>query len=459
MHQGGWQLHCYTLIMKVKAGLHASLLALAVLAAATPVAAAPSAEQMTAYEAASETDRAKLLITLAKSGRADDVNALLAAFPLTGKHAKNRNQFIAGLLLKSEGDLTGAVDVFRSILADDANLTLVRAELAQTLMVLEQDDSAKHHFELLANDAPDAQAAGGVRSFIDQIDNRTPLTKSAYVSIAPSTNVNGGSRHNAVYDIGIPGAGLQYTQPESGIGAAVGGSLGYSKRLGNHFSLVAAGNAEARLFKNSDFNSYGLSQSLELRRLIEKGHVGFGVIAKEAKDSGFSYVNYGPRLSLSLQATQRDHLSGSATYEWRNNLEKSATDSTAVMLNTSWTHGFTSSLTTTVFSGYDYVNTGSDPTTYGSLSAGISVYKELPFGISTTLSAQASNTQFVGINTSLGDKRHDVRGTGAITLTKRDFNIFGFAPSVQYTFSENFSNMEVYDIQTHAVDFRLTKDF
>lgn len=448
--------------MSINRLLKVSLFALAVFATTQAVVAAPTPEQLTAFEASPENERVKLLITLAKSGRVDDVNSLLAAFPLSGPHAENRNLFIQGLLLKAEGDLTGAADLFRDALANDASLTLVRAELAQTLVVLQEDDSAKHHFELLANDAPDAEAAGTVRSFIDQIDNRKTFTKSAYVSLAPSTNVNGGSKHKTVFDIGIPGAGLQYTQPESGVGAAVGGNIGYSRRLGNHFSFVAAGGLDLQLYDDSDFNSYNMSQSVELRRLIEKGHVSIGAVTSQTLDNndfGLSYLSYGPRLALSLQMSQRDHLSASATYEWRDNTDKAATDSTALMLDASWTHGFSSSLTTSLFGGYDYVDTSFDPTSYHTVSGGLSIYKELPFGISTTLWGQVANNSFVGVNASIGDERNDIKATGMVKLTKRDWNIVGFAPSLQYTFSENFSNLEVYDIKSHAVDVRLTKDF
>jgi outer membrane protein len=44
-------------------------------------------------------------------------------------------------------------------------------------------------------------------------------------------------------------------------------------------------------------------------------------------------------------------------------------------------------------------------------------------------------------------------------LTKRDLNIFGFAPSLEYTYTDNISNISLFDYDSHAIDFRLTKDF
>ena len=55
--------------------------------------------------------------------------------------------------------------------------------------------------------------------------------------------------------------------------------------------------------------------------------------------------------------------------------------------------------------------------------------------------------------------RTDQRYTGSATLTKRDWNWFGFAPSLNYTYVRNVSNIDLYDYDSHSVDFRLTKDF
>ena len=79
---------------------------------------------------------------------------------------------------------------YRAALASDPSLTLVRSELAKTLFELGENDSAKHHLTLLMADAPNAVQAQGIRSFIDTIDASRPYTFSAFISAAPSTNIN-----------------------------------------------------------------------------------------------------------------------------------------------------------------------------------------------------------------------------------------------------------------------------
>jgi outer membrane protein len=443
----------------------AAFCALALFFCGAPLAeAAPNAQQITAYEAAPEMERVRLLLHLAKSGQDADAAYMLQKYPLTGTYAKNRTLYIKGLILKAQGDLTGAAKNFRAALADDPSLTLVRADLAEVLVELQEDDSAKHQLRLLAADAPDEAAANGIRSFIEQVDSRSPFKTSGYVSFAPSTNLNNGSRHTTVYTpfFGSTGEINKANQASSGLGVAGGLSAGYTKRIGNDFSFVAAGSADARIYDDSDFNSYSLSQSAELRRMIKLGYVGFGAVSSQRVSDdklGFSYLAYGPRVSASLQLSGKNSLSTTAVYEWRNKLEKGSKDATAILLDGIFTHRFNSSFSATILTGWEKVASEASQESYHTVSGGLSVYKELTHGITATVTGQIADTNFVDYNMFFETRRKDTKLTGSISLTKRDLNLFGFAPSIYYSYTDNFSNINLYDYNAHAVDFRLTKDF
>lgn len=424
--------------------------------------AAPNAMQIAAFESASETDRVKLLMHLAKIGQHNDAAFLLESYPLQGPHAANRTLFIEGLILNANRDHTGAAKKYRTALASDPKLTLVRAELAKTLVVLEQDGSAKHHLNLLAAEAPTEGAAKDVRSFIDQIDSRKPYTISGYVSLAPSTNMNQGSKRKTVFSNNPIWQISDSSKAKSGIGFAFGWDAAYSKRLGNDFTLIVAGGADSQIFVDKTFNQYGLSQSLEVRRMFERGYLGLGAVASQAlsHDKKFiTQVTYGPRVSASVRISTKDHLSAGATFEWRDNTDKSAADSTALTLNSTWTHGFSSTLSATAFGGYTLIDSEVDINSYNTKSAGLTVYNEFSYGITTKLTGQVLDTNYDIFNSFIGVKRHDTRLMGSVELTKRDLNYMGFAPSISYTLTENISNQNLYDYTTHAVDFRLTKDF
>jgi tetratricopeptide (TPR) repeat protein len=427
----------------------------------------PNPQQISEYEASTESTRVKLLIQLAKSGQHDLAEALLKRYPLTGKFGKNRQLFVEGLILKARGNLTGAAKNYRAALADDPSLTLVRAELAQTLFALEEDDSAKHHLNLLMAEAPNETEAQGIRSFIDTIDARRPFTFNAYVSVAPSTNVNGGSSNKTIY---APLWGVEMdiddnSREQSGIGFSTGLSAGYSHRLGNDFSFVLGGGVNASIYTDDNYNMYNASQSAELRYLLTGGFLGAGMVTSEnysydinAQDHEFFY-SYGPRVSLQKAVSPKDRLNLSSVYEWRDYDINSLSDGTALMIDGSWNHAFDSSLTTSLSGGFDRITTEVDFTSYEAYSGGFGLYKELPKGITVNLNGEVRLAEFDAMHPIAGVVRKDERYTGSIALTKRDFNIWGYAPALEYTYVYNNSNISLYEFDSHALDFKLSKDF
>lgn len=438
------------------------------LAASTAIqakaAVEPSPQQISEYEASTESIRVKLLIRLAKSGQHDLAESLLKRYPLSGKFARNRQLFIEGLILKARGNLTGAAKNYRAALADDPSLTLVRAELAQTLFALEEDKSAKHHLNLLMAEAPNEAEAQGIRSFIDTIDARRPFTFNAYVSAAPSTNVNNGSSKKTIYsplfgvDMNIDDA----SREQSGVGFSAGASAGYSRRLGNDFSVVMGGGVNATIYTDSSYNIYNASQSAELRYLISGGFLGAGMVASENlknDGTGLSYYSYGPRVSLQKALSPKDRLNLSSVYEWRTYPDSSTSDGTALLIDGTWSHAFDSSLAASLSGGYDRVTTEIDANSYETYSGGFGIYKELPGGITVNLNSEVRLSEFDAVNLLAGVVRQDERYMGSIALTKRDLNIWGYAPALEYTYVYNDSNISLYQFDSHSVDFKLSKDF
>jgi outer membrane protein len=428
--------------------------------------------QIEVFTKAPEGERVRFLIDRAKGGQDELVEALLKRFPLQGPHAANRTVFVRGLLMAAKGDLTGAAKNYRAVLADDPKLTLVRSELIQTLLKLDENDSAKHHLQLMEADAPNEVVANRIKAFIDTIDAKRPFTLSGFMSIAPSTNLNNGSNHDKVTSlnpdfVSNPDLDITGSQKKSGIGISTGVSVGFSKRLGNNWEAVVAGSLSAAIYSDPNFNSAQLSESAEMRYHFDRGYVGFGAVADQsinpnASDlinNGINYHSYGPRVSLRYNLGQRDSISSSAVYEWRDYANGTSLDGTAFLSDFSWSHAFDSSLNISFAGGYTKVNANEPMVSYGTVFGGFSIYKELPLGVTVNTNAQILVSGFDAENVVAGKTRHDIRYVGGVTLTKRDLNILGFAPSVNYTYTLNTSNIELFDYDTHSVDFRLTKDF
>jgi outer membrane protein len=421
----------------------------------------PTPQQLSEYQASNEATRINLLMQLSKTGQHELAANLLKRFPLTGQFAKNRTIFIEGLILRGRGNLTGAAQKYRDALASDPSLTLVRSELAQTLYELQEDDSAKHQLSLLMADAPSEIEAQGIRSFIDTIDARRPFTFNSYISLAPNTNVNNGSSIKKVYlsdtESITPGE-----QKKSGIGFSTGFSAGYSKRLGNDFSFVSGVGVGAQIYNDKVYNTYGLSESAELRYLVERGHIGLGMVGSQSMKSdvsGLGYFSYGPRLSFQKDITPRDRLNLSSVYEWRAYPDRTSYNGTALLLDGNFSHAFSSDMLASINLGFDSVVSKDNSNSHKTYSVGLGFYKELHFGITTDTRGQISKSDFDGVFQLYNVVRKDQRFTGSINLTKRDWNIWGYAPGLEYTYLYNHSNVANYEFDSHSLDFRLTKDF
>lgn len=457
----------------IRALSHLCAIFISLSALVLPVNAALTAEQIKIYGSADESQRVHFLIGRAKIGQYQLAADLLQKFPLQGPHAANRTLYVQGLILNGQGDMTGAVKKYRAALANDPSLTLVRTELAQTLVKLGENDSAKHHLQLLEADAPDPKVAAGIRSFIDGLDESHPVTFSGFISIAPSTNMNSGSSHDTVYSTNpafkdAPNLDITASKKQSGIGLSAGLSAGYSKRLGNHWEAVLAGDISGQAYRNKNYDGLSFSQSAEMRYHLENGYIGFGGIANQSFNpnannlmiDGLTYHGYGPRVSFLHFLGQHDKISGSAVYEWRDFAGSSFIDAKDYRAELSWSHSFDSSLNIALTSGYEKLTEGRDFASYGTAFTGLSLYKEFPMGVTANANLQGRYTLFDGENPYVpGMKREDERIVGALTLTKRDFNIMGFAPALTYSYTRNFSNIALWDFDAHNVDFRLTKDF
>jgi outer membrane protein len=448
--------------------LFASLLLAGTALAAAPPAPEISPAQAEFYQASSETNRVRFLIRLSKTGMHELAAQLLQRFPLQGAHAANRTLFIEGLILEARHDNKGASRKFRDALASDPSLTLVRTELAQVLMRMDEPDSAKHHLQLLEAEAPDAQTAAGIRSFVEKIDENRPYAFSGYLSIAPSTNINNGSSHSTVYSPFFESnlAISQANKKQSGLGISAGLNVGYSKRLSDRFHAVLTGGIDATFYGDSTYDSLSTSEAAELRYILENGYVSFGGVFSQGietfpKATAFNikYNSYGPRLALNYQLNQRDLFKASIVDEFRDYKAPLTYDGNAIIANAAITHALDSTMNVTGFGGYEKVNTVMPSLGYTSYFGGINFYKELSGGITLDVSGQARFSTFDGQDPFAMVTRQDQRYTGSATLTKRDINLLGFAPSMTYTYSLNKSNIALFDFDSHSVNFNLTKDF
>ena len=148
------------------------------------------------------------------------------------------------------------------ILATHPDLARVRLELAHTLFLIKEDDSARHHFELLlgaAGSSPGLEQTA--RAYINAIDGRKRWSFSTFLSIAPSTNLNQGSSNPTVMLNGLPFTLSEDDVKKTGVGLVGGAQAGYRQPLNDRLDLIASVGAQGKLYREGDFNDALLTAS------------------------------------------------------------------------------------------------------------------------------------------------------------------------------------------------------
>ena len=67
--------------------------------------------------------------------------------------------------------------------------------------------------------------------------------------------------------------------------------------------------------------------------------------------------------------------------------------------------------------------------------------------------------EFEGIYPTTTVGRKDDRIDASLMITKRDWKIFDLAPSLQYTYTHQDSNVDFTAFDAHSVSFTLTEKF
>ena len=110
------------------------------------------------------------------------------------------------------------------------------------------------------------------------------------------------------------------------------------------------------------------------------------------------------------------------------------------------------------------VEFGQDDTTLDHLdtnfwSAGGGVYKEFGYGLTIDGQVRYTKQSYDGDFPGSTTRREDDRLVLSLQFIKRDLNYKGFAPQVSYTYSKNFSTVDLFDFSRHGANLTLTKRF
>ena len=226
--------------------------------------------------------------------------------------------------------------------------------------------------------------------------------------------------------------------------------------------LVLGAGLNGRFYENSDYNSLTASETAELRHSFDRGHVGIGAVSSQTfsgQHHDVAAYSIGPRVSALYRPTPKSSIQSTSTLEFNTYPDSEIYDGYSAGETLNGTYAFNQATVGFGSVGYEFTNTDFDRLDSDAFSFGLGFYRELPFGVSMTADAKLRLTDYLGTWSIIGDERRDRRYSGSLSLTKRDWSVWGYAPEVEYSYSRNDSNIDIYETQGHSVDLRLTKDF
>ena len=414
----------------------------------------------TQFAALGQKRRLRLLIGLIRSGRYELAARLLQRYPMTGPHAANRTLFVTGMIRKARGDYKGAISNYRAALADDPNLSLIRMELAHTLYLTKQDDGAKHHLVLLRTAAPTTDVARQFDRFIEVIDARDPWSLDAYFSLAPSTNFNNGTSEQTVIFNGIPLQISGNSREKSGLGVRGGANGSYTLRTSKSLDFIASAGINFTEYDGNTFDDLIFSESLSAQKRTGMGTITGSIIITQ-RWSGIEEFSWtlGPQIALHQLIAPKVGLFS--------NLRHSIIDYKHADYRSGHKFSVDNRLSYSLFDAtIAYLLVGGErsvskrkPNDYWAASAGLGLYHEAAYGITVYGQAQLRRQWHEGIYPIINEARKDTRLSVDVSLTKRDFDIFGVTPRLQYSYVRNFSNSLFDRYESHGANLTLTKRY
>ncbi|HWL03435.1 MAG TPA: porin family protein [Xanthobacteraceae bacterium] len=369
-----------------------------------------------------------------------------------------RARFLLGMAYRRMAQPQRAVPIFREILAAHPGFPRVRLELAQALAEAGEYESARFHIQHVIAAGVDDTVEGRLRAMDRSLLAMRPWQFSAHVSVAPSTNINSGTSATSFTVGGLPF--VPANRQKSGVGLRYGADLGYRHELGGPLSLLFAG---------------GFAQT-------DHQHVVY--------DHTYGYVSAGPQISLRTGRVGLDFSYGRSLEGGRLAVSTfGATAYTRVALTPQTridlsvgvfedTHDFrpyynghrlslqgkldrflSSTSFVRLIAGYGRTSTEALHFRSNAFTGGLGWYNEFRWGLTGYAEVTYRHAPFVHVFPGLNAPRLDRGVVGRLVITKRDLDLWGFAPQVELSLARTWSNMPLYAYDNRTVNMRLIKDF
>ena len=368
--------------------------------------------------------------------------------------------FFRGQVLKATRHFAQAVTVFREILRQDPQHLNARRELAHTLLLAGQYDTAKFHFDQLLEIDRNEAMRGGYSHFLNVIAQNKPVGISGYFAMLPSTNINRGT-NNTVFDTTLGRFVIDpNAQAASGVGIGLGAS-GYFRHLMTPQSrLVLNWGLSGIRYDDSSYNSATGIVSVSYEQITDKGRWLLTPYTRYTwrEDDAGGRAN-GLRFSLDQRVSNENRIGFSLSHEYRSYPEESYRDGGFTSARINLHHQINPSLSLNGGVGIERSTPNAAHLRYGAYKLFGGLSKAWKGGLHTSFGIEAGRRDFVGIYPLTTSPRDDAFYGLKFSTHNTRINYAGFTPRLSCFYVNNRSNVAFYDYTATECQMTLSRNF
>ncbi len=404
-----------------------------------------------------------------EQGKLDAAQDILTKVPNTGNPAlETERWFLRAQIATRNGDIDGAIKIYRQILDAQPNLARVRFELAVCYMHQKRWRRADYHLRLAmaGADLPDnaKQLMNYYRYIIRQNKNWNVWFN---FGAAPDNNVNNsvGGEECVMTMFGLMCRDLN--EPESAVGGNLSLGGDYEFKLSDHWRWKSDANIYTNVYDKHDYDDLYLSIGTGPRYVWRNGDVWLAGIASR-RWYGWERYNWaaGVKLDTNYDFTRR--LSGGLYLRFMDNTYDEYgdfLDGQTYSANTRLTYSFSASVYMTARGGITREVAKNDTYSYWQPSLGVGVGAELPWGFHIYAEPSVYWTRY-------DDPRWTVKDNKFTEITERDFthryavsvynnklDIWGFVPTITVSYTKRESNIWQREFDKTALEFTMQQRF
>ena len=355
-----------------------------------------------------------------------------------------------------------SIRIYQNILTIDPGHSAARIELAAIFRLLGRHELALFHLELTDISQLPNQLQKSVMGYIGWYKGREGWSQNIKFAIAPDSNINSATENDAVYLYGMQFDLSDDAQKTSGTGLQLGGGTTYTKSVGKKNFIDLSLSGEFIFYpSNTAFNQgtgilrigprHEIDQNKNINLYLQSFIQRFG---NRTYSKGIG-LETSFRTKIGLQKALQVSFSG---LKINNHFDESR-NGKRYNIDTSFRY---------YFKGRGYsnfqlglINASLESAALSSLDyyIGTGVYYQFSQGISASINSQYLRANYKKNWGAFGKKRLDDRVYLSVDFTKRDIQIFGFAPVLNFTAIKNFSNISLFEYTRFRSNFSFTKYF